>query len=111
MGAKIAAFLISTAIYLMMAAAGGFFLLIALNGYSESDATYGLVTYGILSIVVAIVLGVGATVFAHIMMGRGFRAVSSVLTAIAAAIVLGIIAVIVCGGIGIGVAEYARNNL
>jgi len=110
MGAKIAAFLISVVLVIAIAVLGLFFLLIALNGYSESDVTYGFAAFGILSFLAALVSGAIAAAIAHLMTRREFKAFGSILAGVATAFVFGVVAIVVTSGLAVGITEYARNN-
>jgi hypothetical protein len=62
---KIAAFILSAALQLGAAAAGFLFLLLALNGYSESQATPSLIFYIAAGIVSAVALGFASAAIAN----------------------------------------------
>jgi hypothetical protein len=110
MSTKIAAFIITFVVNIAVGVVIFFFMLLAMNGFSESDATYGLAAYTILAIVVSLLMSGGAVVGVHTLMNRGFRAVTSALMAIPIFLILGAVLKIACSIIGVSVAEYVRVN-
>jgi len=86
------------------------FMIIAMNGYSEGDATWGLGGYIILALVTGIVTSGGAVMLVHLLSKRQFSAVVSALIAIIvfSALAAGLHAV--CSLLGIGIAEFVRVN-
>lgn len=110
MAAKIIAFLITMVANIASGVGILFIMLIAMNGYSGSDAEWGLGAYIILAIVVSILMGIGAVLLVHRLIKRQFSAALSALIAIIAFSILGIGLEIGCSLIGIGIAEYVRVN-
>ena len=108
--AKIAAFLIT----LMMTAGVGvfifFMMLIAMNGYSGSDAEWGLIAYVALTVTVIVLVSFGAVLLLSAMLRKQFSPVISFLASVAAFSVLGAVLEIVCCLAGVGIAEYVRVN-
>jgi len=110
MGPSIAAFI---ATFLVNIAAGVVIfvvMLVAMNGYSESDATYGLGAYGVLALLMTLAMSLLAALLAKRLRKREFRAVSAVLIAVVVFSLTGIILKVICSIIGIGVAEFVRVN-
>jgi len=87
-----------------------FFMLIAMNGYSESDANYGFGTYILLAVIVSLAMSALAVVSVHILVKRDFRAWTAALIAVPVFSVIGAGLKIVCSIIGVSVAEYLRVN-
>jgi hypothetical protein len=110
MSAKIAAFIITLVVNIVVGVVIFFFMLLAMNGYGESDATYGLGIYIVLAVAVSLLMSGGAAVGAHGLMKRRFRAVTSALIAVAVFAILGAVLKIACSIIGVSVAEYVRVN-
>jgi hypothetical protein len=110
MGSKIAAFLITLIVNIAIGVAVFFFMLLAMNGYSESDASYGLVTYVVLALIVSLLMSTGAAFIAHILLKRKFSGLVSVLIAVAIFSVVGAVLKIVCSIIGVAIAEFVRVN-
>ena len=110
MAAKIVAFLITLVLNIAFGVVALSFMIIAMNGYSESDAKWVLGGYLILALITAILTSGGALVLVHLLQKRQFSIVVAALTAIAVFSVIGIGLEIVCSLIGIGVAEFLRVN-
>ncbi|MEO8042532.1 MAG: hypothetical protein ABI646_07985 [Acidobacteriota bacterium] len=110
MGAKILVFALTLAINIAGGVVIFFFLVLAMNGFSESDAMYGLRAYILLALLVSLLMSGGAAGGVHILMRRGFRAVTSALIAVPIFSILGAVLKIVCSMIGVSVAEYVRVN-
>ena len=110
MGSKIAAFLITFIINIAVGVVVFFFMLLAMNGYSESDASYGLVTYIVLALLVSLLMSIGAAVAVHLLMKREFRGMVSALIAVPIFSVLGAGLKFVCSIIGVAIAEFIRTN-
>jgi ABC-type transport system involved in multi-copper enzyme maturation permease subunit len=85
-------------------------MLIVMNGYSGSDAQWWLLTYIILAVVAAILMGIGSAVFTSSLLKKQFTAAVSVVIAVLVFGLAGAILEIVGSVIGIGVAEYVRVN-
>lgn len=110
MAPKIIAFLITLFLNIAVGIAVFFFLLLAMNGFSESDANYGFITYIVLAILVSLLMASLAAVAAHLLMKRGFRALSASLVGIASFTVIGIVLKVVCSIIGVLVADLVRTS-
>ena len=87
-----------------------FMMLIAMNGYSESDATPGLVTYIVIAVGSAIATSTAAFFISGIFIRRGSTPAVAALIATPLASVIGVIITVVACFMGIGVAEYVRVN-
>ncbi|MBP6002107.1 MAG: hypothetical protein KA746_01615 [Pyrinomonadaceae bacterium] len=87
-----------------------FGMLIAMNGFSESDATWGLAAFVLLALLVTLVTSIGAFFLAGILIKRNFSPVTSALIAVPVFSIVGIGLEIVCSLIGVGVAEFVRVN-
>lgn len=85
-------------------------MLLAMNGFSESDANYGLGTYIILAILVSLLMASLAAATVHLLMKRNFRSVSASLIGIGSFTVVGIVLKVVCSIIGVLVADFVRTN-
>jgi len=86
------------------------FMLIAMNGFSESDATWGIIGY----LVLALILTVLATIAASSLAGRFFdRNMHGALAALLAAVICSVVAaglVAVSGFVGAAIAEILRRS-
>ena len=110
MAAKIAAFFITLLINIAAGVAIFFFMLVALNGFSESDASYGLGTYIALAVIVSFSMSAGATLVAHLFLKRKFHGAAACLIAVGIFSVGGVALKIVCGIVGVLIADYVRGN-
>lgn len=109
MGAKIAVFILTTAACLAAAVVLFFGMILAMNGYNESDAVWGMIVYAALAVFAAIIAGGGA-VFLHGRFAAKFGPVRSALIAIPVSSLAGVVVEIVCSIVGILVAEFVRVN-
>ncbi len=110
MGAKISAALLTLLIDLVAGVVVFFFMLIAMNGFSESDAGYGLIAYIVVGIGAAILTSIGAWAMTALLIRREMKAAIAAMVSLVVFSILGIVALIVASLIGVGVAEYVRVN-
>lgn len=110
MAPKLAAFFITLLINIAIGVVVFFFLLIAMNGYSESDANYGLGTYIILALLVSVVMSSLAALVVHVLLKRKFRGFIAALIAIPTFSVVGAGLKLLCCIIGLLIADYVRVN-
>ncbi len=87
-----------------------FFMLIAMNGYSESDASWGFGAYALLAMIVAIAMSIGAVVFANYLINGNRSPALALLISITAFSMIGIVLEIACGLVGVGLAELVRTK-
>lgn len=87
-----------------------FMLLLAMNGYSESDATPGLAVFMVISLIATLAMATAAFLFSGLLLRKGFRQVPSVLIATPAASALGIVIIVIASFVSVGVAEFVRVN-
>lgn len=110
MGTKIAAFVVTLMVNLIIGAVTLFMMLVAMNGYSESDAQWGLLAYIVLAAVTSLLMAVGAVLLAGKLLKRQFSPIAAILISVPLFSIAGIVLKIVCSLIGIGTAEYVRVN-
>lgn len=110
MPAKIAAFVITLIVNFAIGVVVFFFLLIALNGYSESDAMYGFGAYILLALFVSLLMAACAARVVHILMNRKFSGISASFIAVPVFCVIGAGLKVVCVIVGVAAAEYVRVN-
>lgn len=110
MAVRITAFLLTMIANLIAGVVIFFMVLIAMNGFSESDAQWGLGGYIILAVIVSILMGIGAVLLVHLLLKKKFSPPVSALIAIPVFSIVGIGLEVVCSLIGIGIAEYVRVN-
>ena len=110
MAAKVVTFLITLILNIAIGIAVFFFMLLAMNGFSESDANYGFVTYIVLAVIVSLLMASLAVVTVHLLSKRGFGALSSSLIGVGCFTVIGLVLKVVCSIIGVLVADFVRTN-
>ena len=110
MGSKIAAAAITLIVLIAVALVMFFFMIVAMNGFSESDASYGLIAYIVLAVVISLLMCAGSVLGVHWFAKRQFNVVGGVLLSCTAFCVMGAVLIFVSSFIGIGVAEYVRVN-
>lgn len=110
MSAKLAAFFITVVANVMIGVVVFFFMLLAMNGFSESDANYGLGTFIVLAILVSVGMGTAALLTVHFLMNREFRGWVAALIAIPGFSIVGGGLKIVCSIVGVLIADFVRVN-
>ena len=110
MTAKIAAFLITLVVNIAIGIVVFFFLLIAMNGYSESDAVYGFGAYGVLALFVSLLMAACAVRVVILLMKRNYSGTSASFIAVPVFCVVGAGLKLVCAIVGVAIAEYVRVN-
>ena len=111
MKAKLASFFL-TLIFNMCAGVAIFFLmLLAMNGFNESDAEYGLGIYIVLAVLVSLAMSAGAVAAVHLLvMKRKLRGGIAALIAVPLFSIVGAVLKIVSSIIGVLIADYIRVN-
>lgn len=110
MAAKLAAFFVTLGINIVIGVAGLFFLLLAMNGFSESDANYGLVAYILFALFASVLFSFGAYGLVSFLLRRDLNKLFGVVLSVAVFSITGAISCFVAGLIGVGVAEFVRVN-
>ncbi|MDI1243227.1 MAG: hypothetical protein PSX80_15035 [bacterium] len=110
MAPKILAFLITLILNIAIGIAVFFFMLIAMNGFSESDANYGLVTFIVLAVLVSSLMALLAAAAVGLLAKRGFKTVTASLIGIGSFTILGLVLKAVCSIIGVLIADFVRTN-
>jgi hypothetical protein len=110
MAVKLATFFITLLVDIAVGVVVFFFMLLAMNGFSESDANYGIVAYILLAAVVSIAMSVGAFVLTRFLTHRNYRAVAAVSIAVPSFCMIGAVLKVGCAFVGIVVAEVVRVN-
>ena len=105
---KLAAFFVTLAINFAIGVVVFFFLLIAMNGYSESDASYGLGAYVGFALIVSLLMSTGALIAVQLLTKREFRAWIAGLVAVTIFSVIGVGLKIACALVGVLIADYVR---
>jgi hypothetical protein len=109
MASRIIAFLITLLAKIIAGIAIVFVMLIAMNGYSESDASWGLGVFLICALLVTLLFSSAAMFSVGYLSARGFSAIAAFLFWACALSVVGVINQTVLAFIGIGIAEYMRR--
>lgn len=110
MGAKIAAFLLTTIACLAAAVFLFFAMLLAMNGYSESDGLWGIGAFAMLAVFTALLSGGGAVLMTNRLKAKQFGTAGSLLIAVPVFSIIGSVLEVLCSIIGILVAEFVRKN-
>lgn len=110
MAAKIISALVTLLINIAADAVIFFMMLIAMNGFSGSDAEYGLITYVVLAVLISIAMSIGAFLFVNLLLKKQYSSTPSVLIAIPFFVIAGVVLKIISCLISIGVADYIRVN-
>lgn len=87
-----------------------FGMLVAMNGFSESDATWGLGAFVVLALVVTFCASVCSFFLTGVLVKRQMSPVISALISVAVFSVVGIGLQIISSLIGVGIAEFVRVN-
>ncbi len=85
-------------------------MVMAMNGYSESDAMWGLGTYVVLAFLISLVMSIGAAFFVNRLKKRRFNTVVAVLITVAAFAIVGTALNVISGFIGVIAAQIVRVN-
>ena len=108
MAAKLTAFFVTLLINFGIGIAVFFFMLIAMNGFSESDANYGIGVYIVLALLVSLSMSGLAAFLVYILTKRKFRGAIAALIAVPVFSIIGAGLKIFCSIIGVLVADYVR---
>lgn len=85
-------------------------MLFAMNGYSESDAMWGLGVFAVLAFFVSILMAIGAFVLNGRLVGKQYSSIIAVIVPVLVFSVVGCGLLIISSLIGVGVAEFVRVN-
>ena len=107
---KVTAFTLTLIFNIFACAVILFMMLIGMNGYSESDAQWGLIAYVVLAVVISVLMSAGAVLLVRTMVRKQFSPTISVLTAVPAFSAIGVVLELVSSLIGVGIAEFVRVN-
>jgi hypothetical protein len=110
MAAKITAFLITLLLCIAIGIVALATMLIAMNGYSESDAVWGLGAFVLLALIGTALMVLGAFFLAGFLTKKEYGPVAAAIIAILVFSIFGSALLIVSALIGVGVAEIVRVN-
>lgn len=108
MPAKIASLIITILLNIAVAIVVFAFMIIAMNGYSESDAAWGLGVYTLLSVIVSALSAIGAYFLNGALVKKQFSLLLSASVAVPVCTIVAIALEIIVALIGVGVAELVR---
>ena len=110
MAVKIAAAVITFLLVLAAAVVVLATMILAMNGYQESDVTWGLGGFVILSLIVMALMSLAAFLGAGALKKRQYGSLAVVIVPVLVSAILGVGLEIVSGGLGIAIAEVVRVN-
>jgi len=87
-----------------------FTMLMAMNGYSESDAMWGLGTFVVFAFLASVFAGIGSIILVSRLQTRQFSVAKGLLIAIPVSSIVGVGLIFASALIGVGVAEFVRVN-
>lgn len=111
MTAKILAVAVTVLLNIVAALVILFVLLLALNGYGESDATWGLITFAVLAIAITSFSGAIALVLVRFFSKRNYRGPGTTLISMVIASVLGAVLQLGACLAAVLITETIRVNL
>ena len=85
-------------------------MIIAMNGYHESDATWGLGAFVILSLIDMALMSLAAFLGAGALKKRQYGAFAAAILPVLVFAIVGVGLEVVSGGLGIAIAEVVRVN-
>jgi hypothetical protein len=110
MAAKIITFLLIFGINIAIGVGFVFFLMLALNGFSEGDAMYAFGIFIVGGLLVSVLTGLAGVFLVRFLTGKDWNAFLAVLLSVVSFVVLGFILKIVIFFIGILVADHIRTS-
>lgn len=110
MAARIAALLVTLLLGIALGVVVLAFMIIAMNGHSESDAMWGLGVFAGLALVIASVTSVLAFFFAGILIKKEYSPLLAALISIPVFTIAALVLEFIACVLGIGVAEFVRVN-
>ncbi len=110
MAAKITAFLITLIANIAAGVVIFLLMLVVMNGFSESDATWGLGAFVVLAFIVAVLMALGAFFLAGFFIRKQYSSIAAAILPILIFSIVGAGLEIVAGGVGVGIAEFVRVN-
>lgn len=88
----------------------GIFLLVAMNGFGEREATWGLGAYALISIAASCMAAAAAVTLTKTYLARKFSNFGAVFLAFAMTGGTGVAVIVIASFIAVFVAQYARNH-
>src|SRR5688572_16844198 len=87
-----------------------FFMLLAMNGFHESDATWGLGAFIGLAILITLVMSIASVVIVHLLVKKRFSSAIAAIISILLCSVVGVVAQVISSIVGIMIADFVRRN-
>lgn len=88
---NIASAIITFVLLIASAVAWFFFLMLALNGFSERDATPAMIFFAVWTLLTALGLAVGSFFLTKFLIGKAFNAILAVILSVVAAVGVGFV--------------------
>ena len=110
MTAKIVAFLLTLFINIAVGVVVFFFMLLAMNGFSESDVSYGLGTYIVLAVLVSLAMASAALILVSFLLKKLYRSWIAVMISVSIFSITGAGLKIVCSMIGVLVTDFVSTH-
>ncbi|HTH51532.1 MAG TPA: hypothetical protein VL501_06345 [Pyrinomonadaceae bacterium] len=88
----------------------GVFLIVAMNGFSERDATWGLGAYALISLAASAMAAAAAVTLTKTYLARKFSNFGAVFLAFAMTGGTGVAVIVVASFVAVFIAEYARTH-
>ena len=110
MPAKVTAFVVTFFINIAISVIFLLGLLVAMNGFSESDAGWGLGAFVGLSLVTALLTSTAAALIVHFLVKKGLSSLVAPIISISIFSIVGLIAATISSVIGIAIADFVRKN-
>ena len=102
MAAKLAALLLTLLLSIAVGVVVLAFMIIAMNGYSEGDAAWGLGVFVALGLIVSVLAGIAAYFFAGALVKKEFSLLFAASVAVPVCTIVAIVLEIVAALIGVG---------
>jgi len=110
MFARIAAMLTTLLLGIAVGVVIAAILVVVMNGYGESEATWGLGVYALATLIIAVFGGATAYYFTGVFIKKEFSPIFAVLTSVPVVTVVAVVLEIVAAMIGVGISEIVRVN-
>jgi len=110
MGLKLVVMVATVAILIVTGIVILLLMLVAMNGFSEKDATWGLGAYVVLMILISAACSAGAGIVAKRLINKGMTKLMAVLIPVPLFSIVGTGCEIVAAFIGVAIAEVVRIN-
>jgi hypothetical protein len=110
MATQIIAFLITLLANFIAGVAISLVMLLAMNGFSESHAFWGLAMFLACAVFLTIFVSTGAVFMVRYLSRRQYSAITACLLSVSGFSIVGIIAQMISGLVGIGITDYIQRT-